>query len=68
MKLKGLLIRYLTDLKAAIYLLLLIGFLSSVGTVIEQDRALDFYKTAYPIENSFFDVLQTSFRNQLEVI
>ena len=55
MKLKGLLIRYLTDLKAAIYLLLLIGFLSSVGTVIEQDRALDFYKTAYPIENSFFN-------------
>jgi len=55
MQLKSLIVRYLTDLKAAIYLLLLIGFLSSVGTIIEQDRALDFYQNAYPVEDSFFN-------------
>jgi cytochrome c biogenesis protein len=55
MKLKSLIFRYLIDLKAAIYLLLLISFLSSIGTIIEQNQTIDFYKNAYPIDNYFFN-------------
>ena len=55
MKLKSIIFRYLIDLKAAIYLLLLISFLSSIGTVIEQNQTIDFYKNAYPIDNYFFN-------------
>ena len=38
----------LGDLKFAIILLLVIAILSALGTIIEQNKDLSFYKTAIP--------------------
>ena len=42
------LLRRLANLKFAIILLFLIGFSIALGTFIEQDQSLIFYKTNYP--------------------
>ena len=39
--------RYFANLKLAIFLLLLIAFFSGIGSIIEQDKPLEFYKANY---------------------
>ena len=39
--------RYFADLKLAIFLLLLIAVFSGLGSIIEQDKTLDFYQANY---------------------
>nr|YP_010335807.1 c-type cytochrome biogenensis protein [Chroothece richteriana]UNJ14213.1 c-type cytochrome biogenensis protein [Chroothece richteriana] len=48
-------ISLLSNLKFAIILLLLIAFASGLGTLIEQNQNLDFYKKAYPQEQILFN-------------
>lgn len=49
--------RLLADLRFAIFILLLISFCSILGTVIEQDQAVEIYKTNYPLTNPIFGFL-----------
>ena len=49
-------IKLIADLRIAILLLILIIVFSILGSVIEQEKTLDFYKTSYPIiKNNFFN-------------
>ena len=48
MKIRATLIKYLADLRLAISLLITIALVSSLGTIIEQDQSLLFYKESYP--------------------
>ena len=47
-------LRKLASLRLAIGLLFLIGILISIGTVIEQDQPLTFYKNNYPDQSPLF--------------
>ena len=47
MKLRFVLVRYLANLQFAIILLLTIASFSILGSIIEQDQPIDFYKNAY---------------------
>ena len=49
--------RYLADLRFAIFILLMISICSIIGTVIEQDQAIEIYKLNYPISNKLFGFL-----------
>ena len=48
------LLKKLADLKLAIILLFIIGVSVAIGTFIEQEQSLNFYKENYPLENPFF--------------
>ena len=50
----NLLLRRLANLKFAISMLLLIGFLIAIGTFIEQDQSIAFYQTNYPENQPVF--------------
>ena len=50
-------IKRLANLQLAIILLFTIGFTIAIGTVIEQDQALAFYKENYPIDKPLFGFL-----------
>lgn len=54
-------LRRLANLKFAIGLLFLIGFLIALGTFIEQDQSLIFYKTNYPETNPIFGFVDWRF-------
>lgn len=54
-KLARITINLLSNLKFAIILLLLIALASGLGTLLEQNQNLDFYKTAYPKEHILFN-------------
>ena len=43
-----------TNLKFAIFILLLIAIASSVGSIIEQNENLEFYKTNYSLTSPIF--------------
>ena len=49
----------LANLQFAIGLLITIGFLIALGTIIEQDQSLNFYKTNYPESNPLFGLLHS---------
>ena len=49
--------RLVADLRFSIFLLLLISLFSIIGTVIEQDQALELYKLKYPLTNPGFGIL-----------
>ena len=49
--------RFVADLRFAIAILLLIALLSIIGTVIEQDQAIETYKLNYPLTNRVFGIL-----------
>jgi cytochrome c biogenesis protein len=51
----------LANLQLAITLLFIIGIAVAIGTFIEQDQSLSFYKENYPIENPFFGFLDWKF-------
>ena len=49
--------RFLADLRFAIFLLLIIASFSIIGTIIEQDQAIESYKLNYPLTNPIFGFL-----------
>ena len=49
--------RFLADLRFAIFILLLISICSIIGTVIEQEQNIEFYKQNYPSINPLFGFL-----------
>lgn len=51
------LISILSNLKFAIFILLLIAGFSILGTIIEQNQVLDFYKENYPENANFLGVI-----------
>jgi cytochrome c biogenesis protein len=51
------LIQWITDLRLAIVLLLLIALLSISGTLLEQGESLDFYQANYPEHPALFGFL-----------
>ena len=53
LKIKNLL-KILTDLKFAIFILILIAATSSLGSFIEQDETISFYQQNYPVEKSIY--------------
>jgi cytochrome c biogenesis protein len=50
-------IKKLANLQFAIILLFTIGITIAIGTIIEQDQAIAFYKENYPIDNPLFGFL-----------
>ena len=46
--------RIFTNLKFAIFILLIIAIASSLGSIIEQDETLEFYKTNYSLTNPIY--------------
>ena len=51
----------LGNLRLAIILLLLIAFISSLGTVIEQEKTTSFYETTYPLTKPILGVINSDF-------
>jgi cytochrome c biogenesis protein len=51
------LFRTIADLRFSIFILLLISFCSILGTIIEQDQAIEVYKLNYPLTNPVFGFL-----------
>ena len=51
------LFRILADLRFAIFILLLIGSCSIIGTIIEQDQSIEIYKINYPLNHKIFGIL-----------
>lgn len=51
------LFRLFANLKFSIFILLLISLCSVIGTVIEQDQAIETYKVNYPLTNPLFGFL-----------
>jgi cytochrome c biogenesis protein len=49
--------RLLADLRFAMFILLLFIFCSIIGTIIEQDQPLEFYKINYPLTTPIFGFL-----------
>ena len=49
--------RLLSDLRFAIFILLLISLCSIIGTIIEQDQSIEIYKVNYPLTNPIFGFL-----------
>ena len=49
--------RVLADLRFSIFILLIIGFCSILGTIIEQDQSIETYKQLYPLTNPVFGFL-----------
>ncbi len=54
---KNRIIKIFKNLKFAIFILILIAFFSSLGSIIEQNQNLEFYKKNYPIANPIFGFL-----------
>jgi len=52
---------FLGNLRLAIGLLLLIAFISSLGTVIEQEKTISFYETNYPISSPIAGFIDSDF-------
>ena len=50
------LLKLLADLRFAIVILLLISFVSIIGTIIEQDQSIEVYKLNYPLTNKLFGI------------
>ena len=54
---KQIIFKTLADLRFAIFILLVIALASVIGTVIQQDQTIDYYKVNYPLTNSLFGFL-----------
>ena len=55
------LIYLLGNLRLAIMLLLFIALISSLGTIIEQEKTISFYETNYPISNPIVGFISSEF-------
>ena len=58
---KKVFLKYLADLRFAIFLLLIIAIFSIIGTVIQQDQTLEQYQIDYPITRTLFGFLNWKF-------
>ena len=58
---KRIFLKYLADLRFAIFLLLLIAIFSIIGTVIQQDQSIEQYQLDYPLTNSIFGFINWKF-------
>jgi len=58
-------IRLFTDLKFAIFVLFLIVFASSLGSIIEQDEPISFYEEKYPSVHPIYGFVDSKFILQL---
>lgn len=54
---KQIILKTLADLRFAIFILLIIASASVIGTIIEQDQSVEYYKLNYPLANSLFGFL-----------
>lgn len=54
---KQVIFKTLADLRFAIFILLIIALASIIGTVIEQDQSIEYYKLNYPLNDSLFGFL-----------
>lgn len=54
---KQLIFKTLADLRFAIFILLVIALASGIGTIIQQDQTIEYYKLNYPIANRLFGFL-----------
>jgi cytochrome c biogenesis protein len=54
-------LRNLADLRFAISLLLLIAIIITIGSVIEQNQQIEFYKENYPLERPIFGFISWKF-------
>jgi cytochrome c biogenesis protein len=54
-------IQQITNLKFAIFLLLVIAFISSLGSIIEQDQSLEFYQDHYPLTQPLLGFVTSDF-------
>nr|YP_010337463.1 c-type cytochrome biogenensis protein [Pulvinaster venetus]UNJ17048.1 c-type cytochrome biogenensis protein [Pulvinaster venetus] len=61
------LIKFFSNLKTAITLLLLIACYSSLGTIIEQSKSFDFYELHYPLSNPLFGIISWKLIKYLEL-
>lgn len=52
-------LKFFIDLRFAIFLLLIIALLSSIGSIIEQNESLSFYEEKY--KNSIYGIINSSF-------
>ena len=53
--------RLVADLRFSIFLLLLISLFSIIGTIVEQDQTVEFYKLNYSLTNPIFGILSWDF-------
>ena len=53
--------RLIADLRFSIFLLLLISLFIVIGTVIEQDQTVEFYKLNYPLSKPIFGIITWDF-------
>lgn len=49
--------KLIADLRFAIFILLLISLCSIIGTIIEQEQAIEVYKLQYPLNQKLFGIL-----------
>ena len=54
-------LKILADLQLAIFLLFIIGIVTALGTFIEQNQSLSFYKENYPDSNPIFGFIDWKF-------
>nr|YP_009496556.1 c-type cytochrome biogenesis protein [Actinocyclus subtilis]AWT39269.1 c-type cytochrome biogenesis protein [Actinocyclus subtilis] len=50
-------LKLVADLRFAVTILLIIAFISIIGTIIEQDQSIETYKLNYPLTNKLFGIL-----------
>lgn len=50
-------LKRLANLNFSIFMLLFIAILSTIGTIIEQEKDLKFYQSNYPLDNDIFHIL-----------
>lgn len=60
-------VRLFTDLKFAIFVLILIAIGSSFGSFIEQDEPIGFYQQNYPIEKPIYGFINWKIITNLEI-
>jgi len=60
-------LKIIANLNFSIILLLIISLVSIVGTVIEQDQNIEFYKLNYPLTNQLFGFLSWNIILKLEL-
>ena len=58
---KQIIFKTLADLRFAIFILLLIACSSIIGTILEQDQSIEYYKLNYPLTNSLFGGISWTF-------
>nr|YP_009402806.1 c-type cytochrome biogenensis protein [Compsopogon caeruleus]ARX96155.1 c-type cytochrome biogenensis protein [Compsopogon caeruleus] len=61
------LVKFFTSLQNSIIILLIIAFYAALGTIIEQNKTLEFYQLNYPLSNPLFRIISWRFIQLLEL-